>query len=215
MSMHDFKFNLQLFAEGGESSGSASDGSSNDNGEIGTSNNGSDKGADSGGDKAAITYDQETVEAKIADALKAERKKWEKESADKAKRAKEEAKRLESLSEAERAKEELEASRKELAAKEAELSRRELELSMAKVMAKEGVPHEFLNHLIGEDSESTLKNIKGFKKLFDKKVEEAVNERLKNKTPEAGGISLGGDGGNTGGRNAFLDAILKNQAKRR
>lgn len=215
MSMHDFKFNLQLFAEGGESSGSAGDGSSNDNGEIGTSNNGSDKGADSGGDKAAITYDQETVEAKIADALKAERKKWEKESADKAKRAKEEAKRLESLSEAERAKEELEASRKELAAKEAELSRRELELSMAKVMAKEGVPHEFLNHLIGEDSESTLKNIKGFKKLFDKKVEEAVNERLKNKTPEAGGISLGGDGGNTGGRNAFLDAILKNQAKRR
>lgn len=215
MPMYDFKFNLQLFAEGGDSSGSTGDSASNDNGESGASNNSGAKGTDNGDDKGAVTYDQETLEAKIADALKSERKKWEKESADKAKKAKEEAKRLESLSEAERAKEELEASRKELAAKEAELSRRELELSMTKVMAKEGVPHEFLNHLIGEDSESTLKNIKGFKKLFDKKVEEAVNERLKNKTPDAGGISLGGDGGNTGGKNAFLDAILKNQAKRR
>ena len=211
MSMYDFKFDLQLFAEGGDSSGGTGAGSSNDNGEAVDSNNSGAKNTDNGD----VTYDQETLEAKIADALKAERKKWEKESADKAKKAKEEAKRLESLSEAERAKEELEASRKELAAKEAELSRRELELSMTKVMAKEGVPHEFLNHLIGEDSESTLKNIKGFKKLFDKKVEEAVNERLKNKTPDAGGISLGGDGGNTGSKNAFLDAILKNQAKRR
>ena len=209
MSDFDFKFDLQLFAGG-------ADGGAGDAGE------GTQAGADdvnatgTADDGAKDTFDQDAVDAKIADALKDARKQWEKEAKAKEKKAKADAQRLEKLSEEERTREELENLRKELELKEANVARKELELSMTKVLAKEGVPHEFLNHLIGEDSESTLKNIKGFKKLFDKKVEEAVNERLKSKTPEAGGISLGGlNNGNIGGKQAFMNAIFSNQARRR
>lgn len=206
-----FPFDLQLFAAGADGgagdAGDSSQGGAEDTGTI-------ESKADDAGKDGKDTFDQDTLDAKIADALKAARKEWEKEAAAKAKKAKADAQRLEKLSEEERTREELENLRKELEQKEANVARKELELSMTKVMAKEGVPHEFLNHLIGEDSESTLKNIKGFKKLFDKKVEEAVNERLKSKAPDAGGISLGANNGNMGGKNAFIDAILKNQAKR-
>ncbi len=207
--MKDFKFDLQLFAGGAD--GGTSDGGESTQGGADTSNAADDAAKDS-----KDTFDQDAVDAKIADALKEARKQWDKEAAAKAKKAKADAQRLEKLSEEERNREELENLRKELEIKEANVARKELELSMTKVMAKEGVPHEFLNHLIGEDSESTLKNIKGFKKLFDKKVEEAVNERLKSKTPEAGGISLGGlNNGNIGGKQAFMNAIFSNQARRR
>ena len=206
MSM--FKFDLQLFAGG-------ADGGAGDAGE-GTQAGADDANATGAADDGAKdTFDQDAVDAKIADALKDARKQWEKEAKAKEKKAKADAQRLEKLSEEERTREELENLRKELELKEANVARKELELSMTKVMAKEGVPHEFLNHLIGEDSESTLKNIKGFKKLFDKKVEEAVNERLKNKTPDAGGMSLGGgNNGDIGGKQAFMNAIFSNQAKR-
>ncbi len=207
--MKDFKFDLQLFAGGAD--GGAGDGGEGAQGGADTSNTADDAAKDS-----KDTFDQDAVDAKIADALKEARKQWDKEAAAKAKKAKADAQRLEKLSEEERNREELENLRKELETKEANIARKELELSMTKVMAKEGVPHEFLNHLIGEDSESTLKNIKGFKKLFDKKVEEAVNERLKSKTPEAGGISLGGlNNGNIGGKQAFMNTIFSNQARRK
>lgn len=210
MSM--FKFDLQLFAGGAD--GGAGDGSDGAQGAGADAVDGAQGGAD--GDGSKDTFDQDAVDAKIADALKKAREQWEKEAKAKAKKAKADAQRLEKLSEEERNREELENLRKELELKEANVARKELELSMTKVMAKEGVPHEFLEHLIGEDSESTLKNIKGFKKLFDKKVEEAVNERLKNKTPDAGGMSLGGgNNGDIGGKQAFMNAIFSNQAKRR
>ncbi len=207
--MKDFLFDLQLFAGGAD--GGTSDGGEGTQGGTDDANTADDTANDS-----KDTFDQDAVDAKIADALKGARKQWEKEAAAKAKKAKADAQRLEKLSEEERNREELENLRKELETKEANIARKELELSMTKVMAKEGVPHEFLNHLIGEDSESTLKNIKGFKKLFDKKVEEAVNERLKNKAPEAGGVSLGSlNNGNNGSKQAFMEAIYSSQARRR
>lgn len=202
--MEDFKFDLQLFADQGTADSADS---------SQTADAADDTAVTTDDDK--VTFDEDTVNAKIADALKAERKKWEQEAKVKEKKAKADAKRMEQLSDYERAKEENEALRKELEQMKASDLRKDMELSTANILAKKGLPAQFRDWMIAEDSESTLARINAFEKHFKKAVEDAVNNRLKSKAPEAGGISLGGaTSGNTGSRNAFFEAISKNQARR-
>ena len=202
-----FSFDLQRFADGGGDGGDAgAAGGDNDDdaGAVGGDNDGGD-GADPNDDAA--------VQARIDAAVTAAQKKWEKSYQKKAAAAKKEADRISKLSEDERAKEELEANRKELEAKEQELTRKELKLEMVKVLAKRNIPVQFMDYLIADDNESTLKRITDFEKEYKKAVEAGVNEKLKGKAPQAGGSTLGGKGG-AGVKNGFFEAIYKNQARR-
>ena len=203
-----FSFDLQRFADGGGDGGDA--------GAAGGENN--DDGADDGADDTGTgdgsnQNDDAAVQARIDAAVAAAQKKWEKSYQKKAAAAKKEADRLSKLSEDERAKEELEASRKELETKEQELTRKELKLEMVKVLAKRNIPVQFMDYLIADDNESTLKRITDFEKEYKKAVEAGVNEKLKGKAPQAGGSTLGGKGG-AGVKNGFFEAIYKNQARR-
>ena len=201
-----FSFDLQRFADGGDGGDAGAAGGDNDDdaGAVGGDNDGGD-GADPNDDAA--------VQARIDAAVTAAQKKWEKSYQKKAAAAKKEADRISKLSEDERAKEELEANRKELEAKEQELTRKELKLEMVKVLAKRNIPVQFMDYLIADDNESTLKRITDFEKEYKKAVEAGVNEKLKGKAPQAGGSTLGGKGG-AGVKNGFFEAIYKNQARR-
>ena len=211
MSELDFKFDLQLFADGGDDSGQDDAGGADD---ADTDDKGGKDDADDKGGKSKD--DSVDIQLKIADAVKKElakaRKQWDKEAENKAK----EKKRLEQLSDDERAKAELEKAQKDLADKEAELTRKELKLEMNKVLAERSIPLQFMDYLIAEDSESTLKRITEFEKEFKKAVKAAVDEKLKGKAPAAGGPSAGpgSDNGSRKAKSAFFEAIYKNQTRK-
>ena len=202
MSELDFKFDLQLFADGGDDSGQDDAGGADD--------------ADTDDKGGKSKDDSVDIQLKIAEAVKKElakaRKQWDKEAENKAK----EKKRLEKLSDDERAKAELEKVQKELADKEAELTRKELKLEMNKVLSERSIPLQFMDYLIDEDSESTLKRITEFEKEFKKAVKAAVDEKLKGKAPAAGDPSAGagGDNGSRKAKSAFFEAIYKNQTRK-
>ena len=211
MSELDFKFDLQLFADGGDDSGQDDAGGADD---ADTDDKGGKDDADDKGGKSKD--DSVDIQLKIAEAVKKElakaRKQWDKEAENKAK----EKKRLEQLSDDERAKAELEKAQKDLADKEAELTRKELKLEMNKVLAERSIPLQFMDYLIAEDSESTLKRITEFEKEFKKAVKAAVDEKLKGKAPAAGGTAAGagGDNGSRKAKSAFFEAIYKNQTRK-
>ena len=211
MSALDFKFDLQLFADGGDDSGQDDAGGADD---ADTDDKGGKDDADDKGGKSKD--DSVAIQLKIAEAVKKElakaRKQWDKEAETKAK----EKKRLEKLSDDERAKAELEKVQKELADKEAELTRKELKLEMNKVLSERSIPLQFMDYLIDEDSESTLKRITEFEKEFKKAVKAAVDEKLKGKAPAAGGPSAGpgSDNGSRKAKSAFFEAIYKNQTRK-
>lgn len=207
-----FLMDLQLFADGGDAGGSdgADAGTGKDNAKDG-GNAGTKDGGDGG--KADPARDAE-VQKRIDDAVAAAQKKWEKEYQKKAEDAKKEADRLSKLSEDERKKAELENTRKELETKEKELQIKELKLEMVKVLSDRQIPVEFMDFLISEDSESTMKNITTFEAALKKLVEARVNEKLKGRAPKAGD-GTGGNGGGTGVENGFFKAIYDNQVKRK
>lgn len=203
-------FDLQLFAGGEGSEGSAGDAGGNPAGTT-DAGGGENKPADE------TTQDKpEDMQAKIDAAVAAAKAKWEKDYQKKAAAAQREKERLSKLSEDERKAAELENSRKELEAKEAELKKKELKLEMVKVLADRKIPVQFMDYLIAEDNESTLSRITAFEKEFKKAVEAGVNEKLKGKAPTAGASagSTAAAAGNAGVTNGFFDAIYKNQVKR-
>ena len=213
MKEDTFFFDLQLFADGGDGGGA---------GDAGSAGGGSDAGAGGGkGDPAKEGKEggkndpgkEAEVQKRIEEAIAAAKSKWEEEAKKKAEAAKKEAERLSKLSEDERKKAELETARKELEAREKELQNKELKLEMVKVLSDRKIPVEFMDFLIAEDSESTMKNITTFEAAMKKLVEAQVNEKLKGKAPKAGD-STGGKTG-TGVENGFFKAIYDNQVKRR
>lgn len=194
------KFDLQLFADGGGDDGG------------GESNKDGDKGSSDANKDIAKPYTQADIDSAIASKLADEKTRWEKEYQKKAEAAKKEQERLSKLSDDERQKVELENSKMELALKEKELKAKEIKLEMVDVLAKRGLPISFMDYLVDENSEKTLARITNFEKEFKKAIELAVTERLKGKTPRAGGDKdVGGKQGVTAG---FLDAVRKAQVKR-
>lgn len=77
--------------------------------------------------------------------------------------------------------------------KEAELERREKELELKElksetrsILADKKLPDKFTDMVIGEDLETTTKNIEALKNVFDAAVQEQVETRLKGNTPSQG-----------------------------
>ena len=155
------------------------------------------------------------IDAKIAEALTKAQKNFEEILKKREAAAKKEAERLSKLSDEERQKAEIENGRKELELREKELQRKELMLEMTKVLAERKIPIQFMDYLIADDSESTLNRITTFEKEYKAAIENAVNEKLKGKTPPA---TAGGKIQSTGApprvKDGFMKIIADNQVKR-
>ena len=204
-STQDTRFNLQRFADG--DAGASADTTAPKVDADSSASSKQDAGKESTADKEA------DVQRRIDDALAAAKDKWQKEYDAKVKRDRAEAERLAKLSEDERRKVELDNRQKELDAREQELHDKDLKLELVGVLSKRGIPVEFADYLMDEDSTKTLARVTTFEKAFKKAVEAGVNERLKGKAPKIGGnINQASTVSHV--RNGFFDAIYKNQAKR-
>lgn len=127
---------------------------------------------------------------KLEKALQTARAKWEKEFQEKLEQEKKEAERLAKLSERERKEEELKKREEEIEKRLRELELKELKTDAIADLNNKGLPSEFADFLLADDAEKTLENINRFKETFDKAVNEAVKERLRQDTPPAGGGNI-------------------------
>lgn len=124
---------------------------------------------------------------KLAKALEKKQKEWETQQQKAIDDALAEKERLSKLSEKERKDEELSKREKDLEKRLADIERKELLADASSDLSKKELPVEFAELLIGEDAEKTLENINNFKTAFDKAVNDAVKEKLRQDTPPAGG----------------------------
>lgn len=198
-------FELQRFAEGSEGAGEVQGDSAAGTGDKVPADNGDVKTDNSADDVQA------KIDAAVATQLAKAQAKWEQEFKKREELAKKEAERLSKLSDDERAKAELENTRKELEKQKADFERQKLSYETAKVLSQRNLPVDFVDYLIGDDNESTLENIKTFEKKFNQAVENAVTLKLKGKAPQTSGKNIE----NTGGKDAFMKAILDSQVKYR
>lgn len=174
------KLNLQLFADDSNNTNA-------DNKDTSNNDNKENKGT-----KEPKTYTQEELDAKlqsetdkrVTQALKTAKAKWEKEYKEKLEKEKKEAERLSKLSADEREQELLKQKEKELAEKEQAIRLRELQLDTIEILAEENLPVGFAEFLIQDDAETTNDNIKKFKKEWQKALSNAVDERIKGKSPK-------------------------------
>ena len=188
------EFEIQQFAEGeGADGGSGTD---------------AESGAEADETEKAAVDEQTDIQAKIDLAVVKAVKRAEAEYRKREAAAKKEAERLGKLSDDERQKAELENTRKELESQRLEFEREKLKYETTKVVAQRGLPVEFTEYLIADDSEATLDRIKTFEKFYKKAIEDGVNEKLKGKAPvktvEAPARITGG----------LEDIIRKNQVTR-
>ena len=95
------------------------------------------------------------------------------------------AERLSKLSAEERAKEEAKIKDERIAELEAKIARNDLEKDTVDRLNQEGLPIEFKSFLMREDAETTNEVIKGFKHIYEAKVQEEVEKRFRGKTPKA------------------------------
>lgn len=167
--------NLQRFADEGEGAGQE------DGQDV---NQGQDEGQEE-----AKTYSQEEFDKAVSEATKgyvSQDKLQEiidKTIAKERKKA-EEAERLSKLSEKERAEEQAKLDKQEIEELRAKLAMKDLEDDTIKELKEQELDSDFLGFVIADDAEKTLEKIKRFKPLFDKAVNQAVDERVRGKSPQ-------------------------------
>ena len=131
--------------------------------------------------------------AEIGKMLAAERAKWEDEQAEIIERAKEQAKsegeRLAKMTKDERAKEEEAKRIQAIEERERAIAEREMKMATMTLLAEEGLPQEFLGHVLAPTAEEVKAKISDLRNVFDKEVEKRVNERLVQSTPRRGTIN--------------------------
>ncbi|WP_296113108.1 DUF4355 domain-containing protein [uncultured Anaerococcus sp.] len=166
---------LQRFADEGEGAGQ----------EDGQDVN---QGQDAGQEEAK-TYSQEELDEAVSEATKgyvSQEKLQEiidKTIAKERKKA-EEAERLSKLSEKERAEEQAKLDKQEIEELRAKLAKKDLEDDTIKELKEQELDSDFLEFVIADDAEKTLEKIKRFKPLFDRAVNQAVDERVRGKSPQ-------------------------------
>lgn len=81
---------------------------------------------------------------------------------------------------------------KELADREAKIAARERKADALDILAKNDVPSEFVDILVGDTAEKTRANVAAFKGKFDAAVQAQVEKRLAGTTPKGGSGSGAG-----------------------
>lgn len=130
-------------------------------------------------------HERTFTRAEIGKILAAERTKWEAEQVTAIEQAKSEGERLAKLTKDERAREE--ANRiAELEKREQDIAEREMKLATQSLLADEGLPQEFLDHVLAPTAEEVKAKITALRTVFDSEVEKRVNERLVQSAPRRG-----------------------------
>lgn len=127
--------------------------------------------------------------AEIGKMLAAERAKWEDEQAEIIEQAKSEGERLAKLTKDERAKEEEAKRIQAIEERERAIAEREMKMATMALLVEEGLPQEFLGHVLAPTAEEVKAKISDLRNVFDKEVEKRVNERLVQSTPRRGTIN--------------------------
>ena len=123
---------------------------------------------------AAKTYDQAYIDKLLAD---------QKAATD---AAVAEALKVAKMDEDSKASYEQEKAAKELADREAKIAARERKADALDILAKNDVPSEFVDILVGDTTEKTKANVAAFKGRFDAAVQAQVEKRLAGTTPKGG-----------------------------
>lgn len=185
------KLKLQLFADGNEGS---QEGTSEVEG------TGEKKGSDDSDGSKVKTYTDDDIAA-----LKAE---WEKGISEKIETAKKEgmteAERLAKLTDDEKKAEELKKLQETIEGYKKKEQLQLLKNEAKRQLEAEKLPEAFTDIVLGKDAENTKSNIKNLKTSFYEEVQKAVEERLKGKTPKAGGS---GDSKETDIKEQFKKAL--------
>lgn len=185
--------NLQLFAEGQPGEEGNQDPGSDDNQNQGNLEGegkpeGDDQGAaGEGAEEKKETYTAEEVQEmlqregdkRVSEAEKKFKERYE------AKRK--QAEELAKLSAEDRKKRELELEREQFEQERQEFQREKLKLQTIKDMNERKLPIEFSEMVMGQDAETTLKNIKSFEAKWNEALSEAVKDKLKGRDRKTGG----------------------------
>jgi len=130
---------------------------------------------------------QKETDRRVSEAIKKREQTLREEMEEKLKKEREEAERLAKLSEKEKEKELLEKNKKDLERWEKELKRKELLSDTKDILHDKGIPVKFADILVRDDAQNTHEKINDFEKEWQAAIDKAVEERVKGKTPRAGG----------------------------
>ena len=135
---------------------------------------------ESGSDKS---FTQEELNEVIKDRLAREKLKWEKSLDTKLEDKLKEKQRLSEMSEEDRERERMTELEKQLVQREQELVRKELFADTETVLRERSLPTSLASFVVGEDSETTLENVKQFQTLFEDAVKVETKNQLAGVTP--------------------------------
>jgi hypothetical protein len=189
--------NLQFFSDPGGAGEEGEDGGTRSTGESGAAGTGTEGGD---GGETKLSFTQEEYEKKmqegIATELEKQKETWRKELEETMKKERKEAEELAKLSAEERAKVEQEKAKLKLDEEKAALDKAKLDfqreklfLQTEKILSEEKLDTRLAPFLIGEDADSTHKNIKLYKEVHKEAVHNEVADVLKGKKQLVGGGS--------------------------
>ena len=140
-------------------------------------------------EKSERTFTRAEFGKAVAAEIAKARATWESEQAEALELAKSEGERLAKLTKDERAKEEEAKRIQAIEEREQAIAEREMKMATMALLVEEGLPQEFLGHVLAPTAEEVKAKISDLRNVFDKAVEKRVNERLVQSTPRRGAIN--------------------------
>lgn len=140
-------------------------------------------------EKSERTFTRAEFGKAVAAEIAKARASWEAEQAEALELAKSEGERLAKLTKDERAKEEEAKRIQAIEERERAIAEREMKMATMALLVEEGLPQEFLGHVLASTAEEVKAKISDLRNVFDKEVEKRVNERLVQSTPRRGAIN--------------------------
>lgn len=140
-------------------------------------------------EKSERTFTRAEFGKAVAAEIAKARATWESEQAEALELAKSEGERLAKLTKDERAREEEAKRIQAIEERERAIAEREMKMATMALLVEEGLPQEFLGHVLAPTAEEVKAKISDLRNVFDKEVEKRVNERLVQSTPRRGAIN--------------------------
>ena len=140
-------------------------------------------------EKSERTFTRAEFGKAVAAEIAKARATWESEQAEALELAKSEGERLAKLTKDERAREEEAKRIQAIEERERAIAEREMKMATMALLVEEGLPQEFIGHVLAPTAEEVKAKISDLRNVFDKEVEKRVNERLVQSTPRRGTIN--------------------------
>lgn len=133
------------------------------------------------------TKHQAEFDRRVTKALETAKNKWQQEAATQIEQARTEAEKLAKMTAEQKAQHEKEQLEKSLKDRETALTFRELRTEALNTLNEKGLPKELIESVNLSSAEACQKSLEGIEAAFRAAVQAGVEERLKGKTPTAGG----------------------------